>query len=353
MGKAYSPDLAWRVVWQVMDAWHWDEYLPNWIVSPIAEGPLRVSTQYVRNVWNRYWWTGDVATHQGKRDAPPANQIWDVESDMALIQSLTDHPRWQLKDHFAGLVNMEDGKRVSYSTVCKAVWRLGFSRQKIRSICRTADEDRAVEWLADLISDYPLGDCVFLDETSKDLGVLKGSFGFALRGHGCCATDLPALTHGSRVSMLNIFSPWCGFLDHVFTDGTFNTELFTHVTTEPFVDHNGDLRRPILLDYVQAWGVKCVILDNASIHKDKLGRFEARLAAVGCEVRYQPAYCWWLSPLDNGAYGRIVTWMRASENATLVSSLPIRMVLEAAMAATIGEDEAWNTCRRCGYTREE
>ena len=45
--------------------------------------------------------------------------------------------------------------------------------------------------------------------------------------------------------------------------------------------------------------------------------------------------------------------MRASENATLVSSLPIRMVLEAAMAATIGEDEAWNICRRCGYTREE
>jgi len=353
MGKSYPPELAWRVVWRVWLADFWAEELPSAMVKEIADARvgLAVSPGYVRNVWWRYWCTGGVDTHQGQRVSPPANRKWDVESDMALLKSIAEHPRWQLKEHHLSLINSDTQRRVCYSVVCGAVWRLGYSRQKIRSVCYKADYVAADIWLADLLNDYSLGELVFADETSKDMSVLKGSFGYAMRGEACMCNELPALSHGSRVSMLNIFSPWVGFLDHAFVDGTYNTELFLHVTTEPFIDHLGRHRRPILLDYVQSHGIKCIVLDNARIHKDKRGRFIDRLKQVGCEVRFAPPYCWFLSPLDNGAYGRIVLWMRA--NPEFVASMPMWRVLEEAMRATVTPDEAWAMCVRCGYTREE
>ena len=66
MGKAYSSDLAWRVVWQLWDADQWDEFVPDWLARQTAdpEWGLCVSKPYVDDVWRRYWWTGDVETHQ-------------------------------------------------------------------------------------------------------------------------------------------------------------------------------------------------------------------------------------------------------------------------------------------------
>jgi hypothetical protein len=80
-------------------------------------------------------------------------------------------------------------------------------------------------------------------------------------------------------------------------------------------------------------------------------RFVSRLAARGCEVRFIPPYCWFLSPLDNGAYGRLVRWMQA--NAALCASRPIRDALEMAMQACLTVDDAWGFFTHCGYTREE
>ena len=352
MGRALPPELAWRVVWRAWRRGFWTEFLPSWFAAEVAdpEHGLAVSPGYVHSVWERYWWTGGVDTHQGRREAPPANKKWDVESDIALLKSIAEHPRWQLKEHHLVLNNTETRQQVSYSVVCAAAWRLGRSRQKIRSVCYKADYDAADIFLADLMADYALGDLVFADETAKDMSVLKGSFGYAMRGEGCVCNDLPALTHGSRTSMLNIFSPAYGWLDHAFVDGTYNTELFLHVMTEPFVDHLGHYRRPILTDHVVSLGIRCLVIDNARIHKDAQGRFAQRLRALGCEVRFMPPYCWFLSPLDNGAYGRIVAWMRA--NPTIVACGPMWRVLEEGMRSTLSPDEAWDMCRRCGYTRE-
>ena len=133
-----------------------------------------------------------------------------------------------------------------------------------------------------------------------------------------------------------------------FVRGTFNTEQFVEVTTQSFVDWQGRLRRPILLDYVKPG--MCVLLDNAKIHNNKDARFISRLAAQGCEVRFLPPYCWWLSPLDNGAYGLLVRWMRS--NSHLVASVPMEQACEIGMPACVDNDMAWSMCKHCGYERE-
>jgi hypothetical protein len=347
MGKAYGADLAWRVVWYIL-FWrsHWDAELPWWLAREVADSPLAVSPQYVIMVWWRYWQTGDVATHQGYRHAEPANKKMTFEEDSRLIDMLLTNPRWQLKDHVAALC-AETRKVLSYSLVCAAVWRLGFSRQVLRNLAIKGDRVRADSWLVDLLGDYELDDLLVLDETSKDLNVLKGSIGYAVRGQGAVCHDLPALAHRSRTSMLNVFSPIHGFLDHAFVRGTYNTEQFVEATTQPFVDWQGRRRRPILVDYLRPG--MCVLLDNARIHNNNDRRFIGRLAALGAEVRFLPPYCWWLSPLDNGAYGLLVQWMRA--NPKLVASMPMEAACEMGMRACMCGEFARNMFWHCGYTR--
>ena len=329
MPAAYSADLAWRVVWYILwyvfdaDENEEKEHLPDW--APAAVAPLYfVSPKYVRSVWQRYWQTGDVATYQGQSsvEAQLNARAVDTVDEMNIIHSIMMHPRWQLKEHRAA-VCAESKKHITYESFCRAVWRLGYTRKHIRSLCYKADRDKAAAWLAEILTFFDLSQLVCLDETSKDLGALKGSFGYSLRGTPCVCHDLPALSHGTRISALTVFTPYEGFLDWALTTGTFTTDLFVHVTTEQHLDHHGKIRGPILLDHLSAYpGYRsCVLLDNASIHGNvhkanrpsKDARFVARLAERGAVVRYIPPYCWFLSPLDNGAYGRLVAWLRANE----------------------------------------
>ena len=67
--------------------------------------------------------------------------------------------------------------RIAYRTFCGAVRRLGFTRHIIRSVCYKADLDKADAWLTEVLTFHTLAELVFIDETSKDLGVLKGSVG--------------------------------------------------------------------------------------------------------------------------------------------------------------------------------
>jgi hypothetical protein len=219
MPLAYSSDLAWRVIWRIWGSGHWAEDLPRWLANQIADPVwgLAVSFHYVRTVWARYWQTGDVLTYQGQRQGPAPNLIFDVEQDILLLKSVLDHPRWQLKDHHGSLSNTATGQRMSYSALCAAAWRLHLSRkvcatlrpfylpaplphllecvlQKVRSLCYKGDRERALIWLADLLLDYTIWDLLVLDETAKDRSVLKGSFGYSLRGESsgpCALRKLP------------------------------------------------------------------------------------------------------------------------------------------------------------------
>ena len=103
------------------------------------------------------------------------------------------------------------------------------------------------------------------------------------------------------------------------------------MTTEDFIDWRGYQRGPMLLDHVQGYPAsRCLVLmDNATVHGDR--RFVSRLAARGCQVRRLPPYCWFLSPLDNDAFGWLVKFLR--RNAKLVRDSGIETACEAGMQA--------------------
>jgi len=87
----------------------------------------------------------------------------------------------------------------------------------------------------------------------------------------------------------------------------------------------------------------CILLDNASIHG--CHEFVARLLARRAVVRYIPPYCHFLSPLDNGAFGALVNWLK--RNHDYVQLVPIEQALEDGMH-TLNRDGG-RLARSCFY----
>ena len=104
-----------------------------------------------------------------------------------------------------------------------------------------------------MLTYFGAGEIGVLDETSKDLDSLKGSFGYALRGKICDwdnqVMNFDHIPHlcAQRVSALVLYTLDGGFLDWAFTPGNFNKDYFLHVTTENYVDWGGVRRRPMLV----------------------------------------------------------------------------------------------------------
>ena len=129
MPRAFSQDIAVRVLWQL---WWYElesEGVPNQIANEIANGPLAVSAGYVRQVWYRFWWWGTVETHQGRREALPAKKLTSVEH-MEIIKLVTGDHRMQMNDAHAAFKD-QTGIVVSYSSFLEAVAFLGL-RLRVR-----------------------------------------------------------------------------------------------------------------------------------------------------------------------------------------------------------------------------
>ena len=79
------------------------------------------------------------------------------------------------------------------------------------------------------------------------------------------------------------------------------------------------------------------------------GRFMARVASTGAVVRYIPPYCWFLSPLDNGAYGRLVAWLRA--NAEWAARVGMKHACDTGLGACMSDEDNRRCWYQCGFTR--
>ena len=128
MGRALTDDLRWRIVYAI---W-WDGLDFADTARKFTSGPMVVSRQVVNAIWILFVETGDVASHQGRRSAPPANQIMDIHADFALIDILLDSPEAMLHEHWATFES-ETGLSIHMGAFCKAVRRLGFSRKHVRT----------------------------------------------------------------------------------------------------------------------------------------------------------------------------------------------------------------------------
>ena len=126
----------------------------------------------------------------------------------------------------------------------------------------------------------------------------------------------------ARISALCYLSTR-GFEDWRFEPGTFNSDSFAMATRQMLLtpDANG---RCLIEDF------KVLLLDNAPIHHaavDVLDELEQYV-----KVLFIPPYCYHLSPLDNGAFGWTVNFLKASENKHF-GQRPIQEGLTAAFLA--------------------
>jgi transposase len=238
--RAHSDDIAWRVVTRLL-----------WFGQPIRQVcdkrlGLGVSRHYVLDVLDRFHATGDVATHQGKGADPLTHNTLTRAEDCQIVQQMLAAPRVTLKEQCAQFV-LDSGVIIPYRAFCKAVHRLRFTRKKIHTVAYQCDMERANAWLAELLTFHSVGELGVLDETSKDVDVVKSGFGYSLRGVKCSAQDMYLSHDNLRVSALCLYTVQDGFLDWAFTSGMYNKDYFLHVTTENFRDWRGVLRRPMLV----------------------------------------------------------------------------------------------------------
>ena len=121
----HSEDLRWRAIFKI---W-WDGADFHQVAHDLSAGPLQVEARWVRDLWNRFEQTFEVASHRGRGpgNRPP---IIDHAASLDLIDLLLDSPEHTLQEHHA-VFESRTGFDVPMSTFCQAVKRVGFSRQKV------------------------------------------------------------------------------------------------------------------------------------------------------------------------------------------------------------------------------
>ena len=126
MPSAHTNDLRWRAVYGI---W-WDGLAFSDVADRLTMGPMKVTAAWVRSMWELFEHTGDVESRQGQRDVPPANLIVDDSTAHKLLQQILNAPSLMLSEQKAEF-ELTTGESIHISTFCKAVRRLGLTRQKV------------------------------------------------------------------------------------------------------------------------------------------------------------------------------------------------------------------------------
>lgn len=127
MGKAHDVDLRWRVIFAI---W-WDGLGFDDVARKLSVTGMPISATWVREMWTLFQHTHDVVRVTNRRAAPPANQLIDEQTALIIIETILDAPEATLNEHHA-TVTCDSGKHMHLSTFCRAVHRLGFTRQRVR-----------------------------------------------------------------------------------------------------------------------------------------------------------------------------------------------------------------------------
>jgi len=332
MGKAHDVDLRWRVIFAI---W-WDGLGFDDVARKLSVTGMPISATWVREMWTLFQHTHDVVRVTNRRAAPPANQLIDEQTALIIIETILDAPEATLNEHHA-TVTCDSGKHMHLSTFCRAVHRLGFTRQRLQQFARRRDEHQAALFRNMIkVRGYKAHMFLVVDETSKDERAMRRSFGYALRGQ----TPIGAsglLDRGQRLSALCSFDVG-GFVDYELTEGTFDRETFLDAAERVICDHITPFPGPRSI----------VLIDNASIHRSV--RLMEAVNARGGMLMFTPPYCWDLTPLDNNAFGLVKRWLQ--DRSTLLKAMPnytFRGAFELALQHAVTPSGARQCFHRCLY----
>jgi hypothetical protein len=340
MPSAYSEDVRWMVVYKRIVLGHSACRVQHDLEGLRAgERPkqrhLAAETQ---DAWVALFLrTGTVTSQQGRREAPPANKVMQLDEVHWLFTQMLQHPTRKLREH-ANEFELEHGQRVAKSTLCHAARSLlVFRRQRVQHYASERIAEGAEAFWCEVMTYCRAREMLCLDETSKDNRALQEKFGYSVIGCPITVTNVLPL-RGESLSALCVLSVY-GFEDWRFTPNTYTTALFDYAAKDMLLTPRASYGGRSLIE-VFPW----VIIDNARIHTSAASTFVDAVRAAGGWVFFLPPYCWHLSPLDNGAFGYVVKYLEA--NSTRLCRMPLSDALAEAFSALRGKQarECWENC---------
>ena len=331
MGRAHGDDLRWRAIYSI----YWDGLDPIDVAKKLSCGPLKVTPKWVMGVWKLYEETGDACLPKQHRVAHNRKLLF--ADAQLIINAVLDDPECMLIEHHATF-EAASGKSIHLSTFCRAVHGLSFTRQKLQQYAVNRDEHMARVWREKFAArGWKAHQILAVDETSKDMRMMRRSMGYAIRGSPPVGRSGLA-PRGERISSLCSFDV-NGFVAWSHNDGTYNTDGFLEAAQKVIYEKITPYPGPRSI----------VLIDNAPIHRNY--EFVRQCKMRGAIVLFTTPYCWDQMPLDNSAFGRIKDWIRERFVMQTLLGRTTRQILDDAFL-NFGHDKA-ATARhffsKCGY----
>ncbi len=244
-----------------------------------AANILSVCSKTVQRMIDMFLATGDV--EPSKRKNGPDKELNEFE-EMTLIQQIYQNPGIYLHE-LRDVVANTTGTSVHYSTICRTLKRLGFSRKKIHYIALQQSEAKRAIYMAE-ISAFQPEMLVWIDETGCDKRNMLRKYGYSIRGTP--AHNFALRVGGKRYSAIPVMS-MTGILDVYIYEAGVNGDVF--------IDFIRRTVLPLLMPFNGLNAHSVVILDNASIHH--VAMVQGIINSVGALVKFLPPYSPDLMPL--------------------------------------------------------
>ena len=232
------------------------------------------------------------------------------ESDKyLLIDLILSNPGIFLRELQAEL--QKAGCHVDVSTICRAVNKIGLSRQKITHIALQRSELLRAQFIAEM-SAFDPAMILWTDETGCDRRNALRQYGYGIRG--LAPQDHQLQLRGVRYSAIGILS-MDGVQDVYITENTVNGDTFLDFLYTQLL--------PLLMPFDGINHNSIVVLDNASIHHTDAA--VNAICGVAALVRFLPPYSPDLNPIEC-VFGEVKQFLQAN-NLLLNTSLSIASIL--------------------------
>ena len=312
--SAYSEDIRWRMVWQTEALGH------NY--SEVARN-LCVDQSTVCRTVSLFHETGRVT----KRSYPKekAHRILTTPAQLLILHLVCQTPGILLREIQTSLLQilLVD---VSISTICRFLYKSGFTRQKLKITALQRDEFLRQRYILDM-SMYSPEMLIFVDETGADLRNTIRRYGYSIRGKPL--TSQVMLVRGERVSAIACISV-SGLLDVMTVKGTTDGDDFYKFVQEYLLPH--------LMPFNGINPQSVVILDNCSIHH--IVEIVRSIEDVGALVHFLPPYSPDLNPIEE-TFSKVKSILKSTEIDT-IGMTDVEDLLLASFTQVTQEDcEGW------------
>ena len=163
----YSNDLRWRIIWQ--------RFGMEVSLRQVAEN-LNISLGTAYNICKLFESTENVDNRTSMREH---NRLFNDEQELWIMGLLVDNPNLYLHEICQKVYHMFNIE-VSPSTICRLIYRYGFTRKKIQQIAQQRSTEHRAEFMAAVVM-FSAEKFVWVDESGCDRTDQIRKFGYALQ----------------------------------------------------------------------------------------------------------------------------------------------------------------------------